>query len=130
MAEAKLCFSCFCEKQMFRRCPIHREGRKNGCNSSHNTLLFGAEKDFPAKPLTNDAKNSKSKAGNSKPPTCQKQPGRTTILSSVTVDNGLFQVVDMQPAISSGAYAIALTVTHRKNNRLAARNVSRDTALS
>ena len=39
VAEAKLCFSCLSGKHMFRLCPYPRKCRKDGCNSSCNTLL-------------------------------------------------------------------------------------------
>ena len=48
VAEAKLCFSCLRDKHMFRQCPSPRKCRKDGSNSSHNTLLHGAERVFPA----------------------------------------------------------------------------------
>ena len=54
VAEAKLCFSCLRHKHMFRQCPSPRKCRKDGCISSHNTLLHGAERVFPAKPSTNN----------------------------------------------------------------------------
>ena len=58
VAEAKLCFSCLREKHMFRQCPNPRKCRKNGCNSSHNTLLHGAERVYPSKSHSNNNSNS------------------------------------------------------------------------
>ena len=79
VAEAKLCFSCLRDKHMFRQCPSPRKCRKDGCNSSHNTLLHGAERVFPAKPSTNNnIDTSKSNAGTSRPSTGQQQPSKTT----------------------------------------------------
>ena len=75
VAEAKLCFSCLRDKHLFRQCPSPRKCRKDGCNSSHNTLLHGAERVFPAKPSTNNNfDTSKSNAGTSRPSTGQQQP--------------------------------------------------------
>ena len=61
VVEAKLCFSCLREKHMFRQCPKPRKGRKDGCNSSHNTLLQGVERVYPSKSPSNN--NSNSNAG-------------------------------------------------------------------
>ena len=43
VAENKLCFSCLKGNHSFRQCPLPRKCNKDGCNSSHNTLLHGAE---------------------------------------------------------------------------------------
>ena len=43
VAENKLCFSCLKGNHSFRQCPQPRKCNKDGCNSSHNTLLHGAE---------------------------------------------------------------------------------------
>ena len=59
VAEAKLRFSCLREGHMFRQCPNPRKCRKDGCNSSHNTLLHGAERVYPSKsPSNNNNSNS------------------------------------------------------------------------
>ena len=47
MAEAKLCSSCLRKKHMFRHSANPRNCRKDGCNSSRNTLRFGAEGVYP-----------------------------------------------------------------------------------
>ena len=49
VAENKLCFSCLPDKHTFRQCPQPRKCRAEGCKSSHNTLLHGADRVFPAK---------------------------------------------------------------------------------
>ena len=111
VAEAKLCFSCSPDKHMFRQCPSPPKCRKDGCNSSHNTLLYGAERVFPAKPLTNNnIDTSKSNAGTSRPPTGQQQPSKTTTLSSVTDVKGLLQVTELKLTSSSGANTTALVL--------------------
>ena len=53
--EAKLCFSCLREKHMFRQCPNPRKCRKDGCNSSHNTIFHRAERVYPPNPLQTTA---------------------------------------------------------------------------
>ena len=79
MAEAKLCFSCLRDKHMFRQCPSPRKCRKDGCSNSHNTLLNGVERFFPAKASNNNMNNSKSNAGTSRLTTGQQQPTKTTL---------------------------------------------------
>ena len=111
VADAKLCFSCLREKHMFRQCPSPRKCGKDGCNSSHNTLLHGAESVFPAKPSTNNnIDTSKSNAGTSRPSTGQQQPSKTTTLSSVTDVKGLLQVTELKLTNSSGTSTTALAL--------------------
>ena len=111
VAEAKLCFSCLRDKHMFRQCPSPLRCKKDGCNSSHNTLLHGAERVFPAKPSTNNNVNiSKSNTGTSRPSTGQQQPSKTTTLSSVTDVKGLFQVTELKLTNSSGTSTTALVL--------------------
>ena len=111
VAEAKLCFSCLREKHMFRHFKSPRKCRKDGCNSSHNTLLHGAENVFPAEPSTNNnINNSKSNAGTSSPPTGQQQPSKTTTLSSVTDAKGLLQVTGLKLTNSSITNTTALVL--------------------
>ena len=52
-ADNKLCFSCLRDKHTFRQCPQPRKCRAEGCNSSHNTLLHGADRNFPTRQSTN-----------------------------------------------------------------------------
>ena len=93
VAEAKLCF------------------KKDGCNSSHNFLLHGAERVFPAKPSTNKNINtSKSNAGTSRPSTGQKQPSKTANFSSVTDVKCLLQVTELKLTNSSGTSTRALVL--------------------
>ena len=91
VAEAKLCFSCLRGMHMFRQCKNHRKSRKDGCSSTHNTLLQGAERVFPAIPLTNNNNNktSKSIGGTNMPSTGQQQPSKT--ITSVTMSKSYFR---------------------------------------
>ena len=109
VAVTKHCFSCLRDKHTFKHCKSPRKCRKDGCNSSHNTLLHGAERVFPAKPSTNNNfKNSESNASTSRPTTGQQQPSKTTTLSSVTDVKGLLQVTELKLTSSSGANTTAL----------------------
>ena len=99
------------DKHMFRQCPSPRKCKKDGCNSSHNTLLHGAESVFPAKPSTNNNINtSKSNIGTSRSSTGQQQPSKTTTLSSVTDVKGLLQVTELKLTNSSGTSTTALVL--------------------
>ena len=111
VAEAKLCFSCLRDKHMFRQCTSARKCGKDGCNSSHNTVLHGGERVSPAKPSKNNNINtSKSNAGTSRPTTGQQQPSRTTTLSSVTDVKGLLQVMVLKLTNSSGKKTTAFVL--------------------
>ena len=109
VAEAKLCFSCLREKHMFRQCPIPRKCRKDGGNSSHNTLLHGAERVYPSKSPSNNNYNSNAGANQSKQPGVQSS-SKTTTLSSVSNVKGLLQVTELQLKSSSGKDTTALVL--------------------
>ena len=113
MAEAKLCFSCLREKHMFRQCPNPRKCTKDGCNSSHNTLLHGAERVYPSKSPSNNNNNSNSNAGanQSKLPSVQSS-SKTTTLPSVSNVKGLLQVTELQLKSASGKDTTALDLCH------------------
>ena len=49
VADNKLCFSCFNKNHTFRQCPQPRKCTKDGCGSSHNTFLHGADRIFSQK---------------------------------------------------------------------------------
>ena len=53
VADNKLCFSCLRDKHTFGQCPQPRKCRAEACNSSHNSLLHGADRVFPTKQSTN-----------------------------------------------------------------------------
>ena len=110
VAEAKLSFSCLREKHMFRQCPNPRKSRKDGCNSSHNTLLHGAERVYPSKsPSNNNNSNSNAGANQSKLSSVQSS-SKITTLSSVCNVKGLLQVTELQLKSSSGKDTTALVL--------------------
>ena len=97
VAEAKLCFSCLREKHMFKQCPNSKKCQKDGCNSSHNTLLHGAERVYPSKSPSNNNNNNNnnSNAGANQSKFSGVQSSRkTTTLSSVSNVKGILQVTD------------------------------------
>ena len=75
---------------MFRQCPQPGKCRAEGCNSSLNSLLHGADRVFPTKQSTN-ANNVQSSGnkGQSKATTSQQPSNKTTTMSSVTDVKGL-----------------------------------------
>ena len=102
VVDNKLCFSCLRDKHTFRQCPQPSKCRAEGCNSSHKTLLHGADRVFPAKQSTNP--NTIQSSGNtvqSKAITSQQPSNKTTTILSVTDVNGLLQVTELQLVNSS-----------------------------
>ena len=96
VADNKLCFSCLRDKHTFRQCPQPRKCRAEGCNSSHNTLLHGADRVFPTKQSTNSNTTQPSKnTGQSKATTSQQSSNKTTTMSSVTDVKGLLQLTEL-----------------------------------
>ena len=96
-AEQQLCFSCFGGNHLFRSCPRPRNCEKDGCTSSDNPLLHGAERVFPAKtsktsPVTTKASCSVSSASeqNTKP---TQNNVESTNVASVTDVKRLLQVI-------------------------------------
>ena len=95
---------------MFRQRPDTRKCGKDGCNSSHNTLLIGAERICPSKsPSTNINGNNNAGASHGTPfsgPASIK----TTTMSSVSYVNDLLQVTELQFGSSSGKDTTALVL--------------------
>ena len=111
VADNKLCFSCLRDKHTFRQCPQPRKCRAEGCNSSHNTLLHGADRVFPTKQSTNpNTIQSPGNTGQSKATTSQQPSNKTTTMSSVTDVKGLLQVTELQLVSSSGLDTKALVL--------------------
>ena len=107
VAEAKLCFSCLREKHMFRQCPNPRKCMKDGCNSSQNTLLHGAERVYPSKSPSTNNSNLNAGANQSKLSSVQSS-STTTTLSSLSNVKGLLQVTELQLTSSAGKDTTAL----------------------
>ena len=86
---------------MFRQCPNPKKCRKDGCNSSHNTLLHGAERVHPSKSPSTNNSNSNAGANQSKLSSVQSS-SKTTTLSSVSNVKSLLQMTELQLKSSSG----------------------------
>ena len=98
-------------KHTFRQCPQPRKCQTEGYNSSHNTLLHGADRVFPAKQSTNP--NTIQSSGNTVQSTAtssQLQPNKTTTMSSVSDVKGILQVTELQLVNSSGLNTQALVL--------------------
>ena len=94
VAGNKLCFSCLKGNHSFRQCPQPRKCNKDGCNSSHNTLLHGAERVFQPrttpKPSTNQATGSRS------PKITVNKAGESSGVCSVSDVKGLRQITEVE----------------------------------
>ena len=86
VADNKLCFSCFRANHSFRQCPQPRKCTKEGCESSHNTFLHGAERIFP----------KKSETPNRKKPETSTCIGTTKTNDHVAESSGMPSVVDVK----------------------------------
>ena len=93
VAENKLCFSCLKGNHSCRQCPQPRKCNKDGCNSSHNTLLHGTERVFQPrttpKPSTNQATGSRS------PKITVNKAGESSGVCSVSDVKGLLQITEV-----------------------------------
>ena len=111
VTDNKLCFWCLRDKHTFRQCPQPRKCRAEGCNSSHNTLLHGADRVFPAKQSTNpNAIQSSGNTGQRKATISQQPSNKTTAMSSVTDVKGLLQVTELQLVNSSALATMTLVL--------------------
>ena len=100
-AENQLCFSCLNGKHSFRTCPNQRKCNREGCRSTHNILLHGAERIFPAsgqnksadasQPKVNSTKTSKTAVDNAS----THGTSSTSGLTSITDVKGLLQVLEV-----------------------------------
>ena len=82
----QVCFSCFRANHSLRQCPQPRKCTKEGCESSHNTFLHGAERIFP----------KKSEAPNRNKPETSTCIGATKTNDHVAESSGMPSVVDVK----------------------------------
>ena len=94
VAENKLCFSCLKGNHSFRHCPQPRKCNKDGCNSSHNTLIDGAERFF--QPRTIPKPSSNQATGSRRPKTTVKEAGERSGVCSVSDVKGLLQITEVE----------------------------------
>ena len=97
---------------MFRQYTNPRKCRQNSCDSSHNTLLHGAERFYPSKSSSTDKNNSNFNAGASqRKPSSFQSSSQTTTFSSVINVKDLPQVTELQLTSSSGKNTMALLLS-------------------
>ena len=118
-AENKLCFSCLNGKHSFRTCPNQRKCNHEGCRSTHNILLHGAERIFTASGQNKSADASQPKVNSTKTSTTAVDnasthgTSSTSGLTSITDVKGLLQVleVDLEGQSQKCARALVLCDT-------------------
>ena len=94
-AKSKLCFSCLNEGHAFRQCPQPRKCTKEGCSSSHNTLLHGSEKLFPHKTSSAKNKDNKVTIGRSTKVSQKSTGSESSGMPSVSDVKGLLQITEI-----------------------------------
>ena len=94
---------------MFRQFPNPRKCSKEGCNSSHSTLLHGAQRLCPSKSASTKNSNSNAGANQSKLSSVQSS-SKTTNLSSVSNVKSLLLVTELQLTSSCGKDTTALVL--------------------
>ena len=109
VAEKGSCFSCLGNGHGFRQCTRNMKCPNDGCNSSHNRLLHGAERVYPRR--TSEQRMSTSGGANKQGAS---EPNRTTaLMNSNLIENnvettsmpatvkGLLQIVKVEVAAPS-----------------------------
>ena len=97
----RLCFSCLNKDHSFRQCPKARKCTKEGCTSSHNTLLHGSERIFPPRRPT-DERSTVTRTSPTARET-QHSTGESSSLCAVSDVKGLLQIaqVELQSPVNS-----------------------------
>ena len=95
VADNKLCFSCFNQNHTFRQCPQSRKCTKDGCGSSHNTFLHGADRIF-AKKVTSVNKDKIETSGCIGTSMNNERSEESSLMSSVADVKGLLQVTEVE----------------------------------
>ena len=95
VADNKLCFSCFNQNHPFRQCPQPRKCTKDGCGSSHNTFLHGADRKF-AKKATNVNKDKTETSGCIGTSMNNERSDESSGMPSVADVKGLLQVTEVE----------------------------------
>ena len=104
VAENKLCFSCLKGNHSFRQCPQPRKCNKNGSNSSHNTLLHGAERVFQPRATPKPSTNQVTGSHSSK--TTVNKAGESSGVCSVSDVKGLLQITEVEVHTSASSVKV------------------------
>ena len=95
LANNKLCFSCFNNNHTFRQCPQPRKCTKDGCGSSHNTFLHGADRIFAEK-VTSVNKDKTETSGCIGTSMNNERSDESSGMPSVADVKGLLQVTEVE----------------------------------
>ena len=95
VADNRLCFSCFNQNHTFRQCPQPRKCTKDGCGSSHNTFLHGADRSF-VKKATNVNKDKTETSGCIGTSMNNERSDESSGRPSVADVKGLLQVTEVE----------------------------------
>ena len=104
VADNKFCFCCFNANHSFRQGPQPRKCTKEGCESTHNTFLHGADLIFPNK-------NQVTKPPNPESSTCV---GATKINEQLETSSGLPSVTDVKGLLQITEVELHSTATSEK----------------
>ena len=105
IAQHKLCFLYLNDEHSFRQCPNPRKCTKEGCASSHNTLLQAAERIFPSrtKPVEqSQSLNNSSESSTQNPHDCIFSLTSVTLASKSDV-KGPLEIVKVNLSSSNGS---------------------------
>ena len=95
---------------MFRQHPDPRKCRKDGCNSSHNSLLIGVERVCQFKSPSININGNNNAGASHGTPFSGPASIKTTTMSSVSYSKDLLQVTELQFGSSSGKDTTALVL--------------------
>ena len=124
VADNKLCFSCFNANHSFRQCPQPRKCTKEGCESTHNTFLHGADRIFRNK-------NQVTKPRNPESSTCvgatkiNEQLETSSSLPSVTDVKCLLQITEVELHTATSEQVLALCDSACSHSWISARLADR-----
>ena len=108
VADNKLCFSCFNQNHWFRQCPQPRKCTNDGCGSSHNTFLHGADRIFTKK-VTNVNKDKTETSGCIGTSMNNERSDESSGMPSVADVKGLLQVTEVE-LLANGKSEIVLAL--------------------
>ena len=112
VAENKPCFSCFNGQHSFRNCPQPRKCTTDGCGSTHNTFLHGAERIFPRKPESGKDTNGETTSCSAATGNLMKNEV-TSRLPSVSDVKGLLQKAEVELQTSEKSERVLVYATQR-----------------
>ena len=95
-ADNKLCFSCLNKDHLFRQCPKPWKCTKEGCTSSHNTLLHGSDRIFPNRQQRPTDERSHVTRSSPTARVTHHSTGESSSLCAVSDVKGLMQIAEVE----------------------------------